>query len=499
MSKTLSIAFVGILLAGMAGGAYYYLNNNGGSDSIETASVSDAFCKELKDEAAYDKKKIAHYKMLIPGKDEWIFRTENDFRQNWHINKKTVTYLRNLQDAMKTQNADLVIVMPPIRGMVHNDKVRNADRQKFGVKDIDAAWQEYEAMISMLKSKGINIVGATQEEATDNFYYSRNHHWTSEGAEIVAQNVAAKAKTLSSYEQIPVQNFETTKLEDTMYESSYSQGFEKLCGTVVPDENAVQYETLPTNTAASESELFDAEDDPQVVLLGTSNSVPGASHANFEGFLKQNLSRDVINFSYIGAGIDTSLMSYLNSDHFRTDTPKLVIWEVPGYYDLNIMDDKIFNQAIPAAYGACDDNPIMQKTFSNLDGKSSIKLFTNDDAPMQKNAKGTDAKVTPINYSNAAADTNRFANVIKDTENMYLHLNFSEPVKKRFNVKFRYDDTGTKKQQFARAKRYPHDGMFYTLFPMVSDDKILEEVRLTLPKNVAGNLAVKASLCPIEK
>src|SRR6185436_13043941 len=97
----------------------------------EKSDFEQAFCPAIYNEQSYQRGDLDHYAMLIPGKDGWIFRTENDFRSNWRNNNQTMNYLRGLQEAFKRNNADLVIVMPPVRGLVHADMLLSEYKKKF--------------------------------------------------------------------------------------------------------------------------------------------------------------------------------------------------------------------------------------------------------------------------------------------------------------------------------------------------------------------------------
>ena len=350
IKKLLALTLVLALTGGSAAAAYYSMS--------EKNELADLFCNDLKKDSVYEKNDLENYAHLIPGKDGWIFRTQNDFRSQWDVNDKTAGYLMALQDAFKRKNADLVIVIPPVRGMVHADNLFRKEKKAYGMEDPSTVWNNYNASIKELQAKGINIVGIDRSEVTTDFYYSRDHHWSAEGARVTARKAADAIKSLPSYAAIKKSSFETTEKQPVPYKSSFDKAFRKICKTHLLTETIRLFVTAPKDAVIDQSALFEDSGSPQVVLLGTSNSVPETAQANFDGFLKEYLSTDILNVSYIGAGIDTSIMSYLNSDHFNNQERKIVIWEVPGYYDLNVMDDKLFNQIIPAAYGSCSQNPV---------------------------------------------------------------------------------------------------------------------------------------------
>lgn len=466
--KILLASVASLFLGGGAALAYSY--------GFERNVLSDSFCADLGDPAVYEKKNMDHYSVMISGKEGWIFRTENDFRKNWKVNERTVDYLRTLQDAFRAHNAELVILMPPVRGLAHADMLFRKDKKVYNLKDIDSAWAQYESAIAELQRNGINIVGVNRDEVTEDFFYKRDHHWTASGAKVAANKLAGFIKVLPVYSQIQKSNFVTTEQPPIEYASTFEKAFKKICNTSLPSETVPQYITASAKPIQSSSDLFDdSQSSPQVVLLGTSNSVNDSSQANFEGFLKDYLSADVLNQSYIGAGIDTGIMDYIDSDHFKNPQPKVVIWEVPGYYDLNVMDDKLFNQAIPAAMGICQA-PVRQRTVNSLPaGKTTLFDLTQNTQSLH-----------PASYSQAASQ--------EIDNSMYLHMGFSQPVNEKFVVEFEYEDGGTKNQNFSRSDRSPKENNFFTLIP--DHNSQLKKVSVVM-SNGTQSRDLEVRVCPL--
>ncbi len=437
MDKTVSIV-IALLIAAIlvASGFMVSSHASGGGDK----GLGGVLCKDLKDDKAYEKYNLDHYKILIEGKDGWIFRTENDFRNSFDFNQQTIEYLREFQEALDHKGVDLIIVYPPPRGMIHGGKVKKEDLEKY-MSDPDVAWQSYEKAIGDLQKAGINIVGLNREEAGDNFFYKRNHHWTADGARIMAMKTASLVKTLPRFDRVPRQKFKTIEKGSGSIESTFEKAVRKVCGTSLPDEPLIEYVTMQEYEAAvSEEELLgDNQQEPQVVLLGTSNSVDEASRANFAGFLKEYLSADVDNRAVGAAGIDTSAVAFLNSEKFRQGATEIVIWEIPGYYKLEIMDDKLFRQIIPAVYGPCKEPDKTARLAELTGGKHTLFDLTQDSSGMIKDP-GDDG--------------------------YYLHLRFSEPLERSFVLRFEYADNQQKRQVFSRDPNYPkRDGEYFIMFP----------------------------------
>jgi alginate biosynthesis protein AlgX len=466
IKKLVILVVVLVLVSSVAVAGYMFMPEEADSE------LSGAFCKELDDKSTYAKNNMDNYSVLIPGKNGWIFRTENDFRADYTLNDKTKKYLVSLTQALKSKGSDLVIVFPPARGLIHSDELLRQYKRKYDMEKPAALWDNYENSVAEMQRAGIAVVGIKKNEAIPDYFYKRNHHWSASGSRLTAQKTAQLIKLLPSYQSLPKIKFRTVNQEAKPYDSSFEKAFRKICGTKVPNEIAASYTTISDSSGAAlnETSLFDDNSDPEVVLLGTSNSIDETSSANFEGFLKEALSADILNNAFIGGGIDTGIMSYLNSEHYKKGHGKVLIWEVPGHYDFNVMDDKLFNQIIPAAYGSCSQNALAQFNISNLAVGENQVLDLSDAASPQ--------------------------NITSYHGPLYMHLAFSNPVKQKFAVEFEYTGGGTKRQEFTRSSRYPQDGDFYTLFPMSNTNSGLSKIKLALPRALNGT-QVQVQVCPL--
>ena len=85
---------------------------------------------------------------------------------------------------------------------------------------------------------------------------------------------------------------------------------------------------------AAADDLFADLPEPQIVLVGTSNS-KGRLKFNFDGFLAHYVGAAVNNKAKSGGGFGGALKDYLSSEDFKQSPPKVLVWEIPGYYSLN--------------------------------------------------------------------------------------------------------------------------------------------------------------------
>jgi alginate biosynthesis protein AlgX len=420
--------------------------------------ISSLFCAETQNGSAYDGHNFESYKMLVPGTGGWIFRTENDLRMDFSLDSEAARNMRELNEALQKRGVQLVTLLTPTRGLMHGDHLRPEDQKKFGYAK-DAAWRSYRSMVEGLRSDGLSVVSLDPIQPGEDFFYKRDHHWNASGSRTAARAVAAYIKQLPAYSAIEKMAFTTKDGPAFEFMGVSKKVFKALCNTEQPPERAIQKVTERQQENAGAGDLFGDPVPPRIVLMGTSNSTQEPSYANFEGFLKEELSADILNMSVSGGGLDTAMIAYLNTDHYKQTPAKVAIWEVPSYYDLS-KDDSFFREAIPAAYGTCNE-PVAAVERLPLEEKTLTAM-------------------------------SRLAGKEISGRGYYLHLNFSKTVSKPFNVMLMYEKD-REKYRFAHSSRYPWNKEFYL---RLDDDKksSLSKVVLTVPKELLGN-SVDVKIC----
>lgn len=332
----------------------------------ETPDFSE--CAALRDEKAYGKK-YEDYMYLLQGKDGWFFRTKQDLRMEFKADEDSRALFGKLITALKEKGTELVIAFPPPRGIAASAFLPKANEPLMKGYDPEVARENYRKFIQAMNEAGIRIVGVPDVKAEDAFFYKTDMHWTTAGAKKMALAVTEIMKKLPDYESLRKTEFVTSPAPDGLNEGHYNEALKALCGKEAPKEKAVQERTEPREKGGDKTTLFKDQPVPEVVLVGTSNSNREDFDLNFSGSLKQALSADVFNAAIAGGGIDDSMLAYLSSDMYRKTPAKFIIWEIPGYYNLNgeAAADAL-NQIIPAIYGDCK-KPLAESAPIVLDGK----------------------------------------------------------------------------------------------------------------------------------
>lgn len=421
--------------------------------------VEDLFCENTKNQEMYDENQFESYKMLIPGTDGWIYRSESDLRQNFSLDTRTLRNLEQLNEALNMHGTQLVMLLTPTRGMMHPSHLKEEALREFHY-DKDAAWKSYYSTADSIRKLGIQVVTLNPVAENESFFYKRDHHWNPDGAKKAANAVADYLKKQPGYKDIAKTEYVTKSGEDYDFEGVSKKVFRKLCKTDQPTERIKIQRTEKVDAAAGADALFGEAAAPDIVLTGTSNSTQIPSHANFEGFLKEALSVDVVNMSISGGGLDTAMLDYLGSPFYRDHPAKYLIWEVPSYYDIS-NHSIFFREAIPLAYGQCQGKGLIDQSTVQLSEGSELLL-----------SRLESKKITGSDY--------------------YIHLSFKKPALKPFKMDLRYKGN---RDRF-RFDAKPGDAGVGPYLMVLDDDKkqYLEKIVLWSPDENLGN-TVTVSIC----
>lgn len=422
-------------------------------------------CKsKLANEKLYDEKKKKSYKTILSGNEGWLFRDGTDLIQEIKVHNKGIKGLKELTKTLEKRGITLVVAYLPTRGIVAGSHLPKPLPE--GVTfDMTAATESYKGLADKMRGEGVHFVTVPNFAKDNEFFRKTDHHWNTAGARQMAQAVADYTKKLKVYGSLKKTTFESAPSQVFDFQGSFAEVVESFCDQPMPHELDQGFETA---IKADEGDLANAlmgeTTEPEVVLVGTSNSKAERFSTNFDGALKEFLSVDVYNAALAGAGIDEPLFAYLASDTFRAHPPKVIIWEIPGYYSLSSERD-MFRQAVPAVYGDCGDKAVAKIAPTKING---------GDMGSQVLAKGLEGK-------KITADSH------------YIYLKFNQPVKKAFTLLTDFNAGKTDKFKFRRGKRYPYDGMYYAILKG-EEGAYVTDFSIDAPKEMDG-VAVEGRVC----
>jgi alginate biosynthesis protein AlgX len=325
-------------------------------------------CSRAGDPAAYTTKFLQSSKVLVQGKDGWLFRSEVDLRTRFGPDEHGHRELLRLRDALKRRGVDLVMVYQPPRGLMHKDKLPKAANASYAAKQAHAS---YSATLKRLRGLGIAVPPLDRllgQKGEPDYFFRADHHWTPDGARRTAELVADTVSDLPSYKKLKRKQFVTKRTGVWDKSGTLHEVAERICGAGYADQWVNQYVT----EADGEGDLLGDQGVPPVTLVGTSNS---GSHYNFAGFLSEYLGVDILSFDVVGGGYDGALMSYLPTDEFQKTPPKILIWELAPYH--NISKPQFYRQVVPLVGDGCRKKPAVLSRNVTLKPKGSTEALFN--------------------------------------------------------------------------------------------------------------------------
>ena len=256
------------------------------------------------------------------GKHGWLFLTEElRFDADGSANLKArAELLGAAARSLESQGVKLIVALVPDKARVYSSKLSTGRYPDYNSS-------RYADALSAFQKQGVTTVNLLQPlalaAAKGEVYYRTDTHWNQTGAQVAAEAIASAIKrfplelektTFSSKSGTPIERpgdlIHLMGLGDTA----------KLMG-LQPDTET------PETTLQSSSDSTDLLGDSavQVVLTGTSYSL----RANFVGYLQQAISSKVLNAAKDGGEFLHATALYLQNDAFRSNRPKVLIWEIP--------------------------------------------------------------------------------------------------------------------------------------------------------------------------
>lgn len=305
--------------------------------------------------------------------DEGHLFLKYDYRDNFGHDPTTLAYIKRFTDVLKAHNIRLATLVLPPRTMIYSESLISTDRPY----DLGKGYTNYLTSLEIVRELGIiapDLATPFIELAkTDMVYFKRDHHWTPEAARAAAKALAESLKDDPIYQELPKQSYTTSQDGVTpLDDSTYMLRVEAVCEVEIEDEPVNVYVTeLASGDDASGVSLFGDAPKIPVVLAGTSHSAKEIF--NFSGFLREELSTEVLNVAKESGGQFAGLMQYLPDEELRStiNEPSLLIWEreFQGSYVQPFIND--LRQLIPSVYGTCTkEEAVAERTVEAKGGKA---------------------------------------------------------------------------------------------------------------------------------
>ncbi|BBB59990.1 cell division protein FtsQ [Undibacterium sp. KW1] len=258
------------------------------------------------------------------GCDGWLFLSD-ELTPYAHAAENAAARARIITQTaadLQMRGIKLVVAVVP-------DKTRIEEDHLCGLHRPAAFANRLNDWVSTLASNKVEVLNFAPALAAmkEERYYRSDSHWNERGANVAATTLADRLQSLKLVDKPAtapdpkaIQSNTTERSGDLMRVSN----LEGLPAWMRPATEVTQVSKVAPVAVASD-DLFGDAGLPTVALVGTSFS----RAANFVPFLSQHLGAPVANLAKDGGDFDGAAYAYLNSKEFKTQPPKVVVWEVP--------------------------------------------------------------------------------------------------------------------------------------------------------------------------
>lgn len=308
-------------------------------------------------------------RFLFNGNDSWMFATALDLRQDFTLTPSARDGLQRLQRAFAEQGTQVVLAWIPPRGLVHSDKFSHPGY------DARKALASYRKGAEQLRQLGFIVpdFSAWVPDRKGGFYQRRDHHWSTQGARATAGAVAAAVKEVPGLRNLPPGNFVTERAGISGNYGTLATVAGRICDVRYPRQYQPIFSTVEKADGATAPFGDAGSSSASVMLIGTSNS-KGKIDYNFGGFLQELLGTRVSNRAMRGGGFGGALEQVLTDGTWRQGRPRLLVWELPANYDLDV--PVFYRQVIPGLRGGCLGEQLLSGSAS-VDGMLDADVLQN--------------------------------------------------------------------------------------------------------------------------
>jgi SGNH hydrolase-like domain, acetyltransferase AlgX len=240
-----------------------------------------------------------------------------------NIDMSGLTDLKIFNDSLKKKGSTLIVLPIPRNGMFYEDIVDKSDLLINGF-DYQKAQNSYANIIKSFNKNDIFAIDLTEsiinakKNTSDNFFYKRDIHWTSDGAKNAAGVVSEYIQ--KNFNLTDIKKYSIGLTKDKVYNAGgFGHYARTLCGIDVPFEK--------TETVLLQTEnvgLLDVVDD-QIVVWGNSYGKVEIDWG-FAPNLSNNLQMNVRNESVPSGGVIAAPIKFLSNLPSDYKFPKFIIW-----------------------------------------------------------------------------------------------------------------------------------------------------------------------------
>lgn len=265
--------------------------------------------------------------------NDWLF-TPYEFAQQTDVGdtNATIGLFEKANKLFERQGIALALVIVPSKVRIHADQLPLN-------KPLDAYTEgKYENAVKALKAGGVNVVNLNQpflnspHRSSDTPLFLRlDTHWAPQGALLAAETIKAVV------EQTPALKSAWNATPEVAYTLTWNKQksttrARDLVRLLSPEEQKqfAPEQVLPfkvTRATASQAGLQGSGDVVGITVIGSSYT---NKNTGYPDAIRYTLQRDLLDISIqVDKGPWVGMEEYLKDEAFKTNKPKLIIWEIP--------------------------------------------------------------------------------------------------------------------------------------------------------------------------
>lgn len=269
---------------------------------------------------------------VITGKGDWLFtRYEFATPTDTPDTQATIQMLEKASKMFERKGITLALVIVP-------SKIRVNSAQLPDGMMVDAYTAgKYDNAVKALRSAGVNVVNL------DTSFQSSNHktsdtslflhldtHWSHTGAYLAAETIKAEVEKnpflKAAWQAVPEEKYNLTWSSNKV--PVRTRDLVKLLpkgSPTYPAELVLQFKV--TRATEAKVGLLSGSDTTLITAIGSSYT---NKNTGYPDALRYVLQRNLLDISIpVDQGPWVGMDNYLKDDSFKTNKPKLIIWEIP--------------------------------------------------------------------------------------------------------------------------------------------------------------------------
>lgn len=284
---------------------------------------------------------------VIFGKNEWLFDKFEILEQDRESQlKKTIALIEKFNGVLRTNGIHLIVSIVPIKMRVYQEFL--PDNLVIG----ESAFLNYGQIHKALTASGVPAVNLNHAFLTSAsrvgetpLFFRLDSHWTPTGVLVAANAIKDHTEADPAAKQIVASIPEVGYSINAGARKRNSQARDLVSQLPAASRNYVPDQVTPISLTRAASPSVEASNSQTAADIGLVGSSFSRDWFGFADALRYTLQRDVVSAA-VGAdqGAWVGMESFLRSDAFQTNPPKLLIWELPER-DLHAPPDYRYREA----------------------------------------------------------------------------------------------------------------------------------------------------------